>query len=366
MRKMPAGAETPARRSFRLALAVALTIGAFGSVSQAGLIQDVSAIEEEIQLGEKLHIGFRLSQPATTTLTVLDSDIRPVKSYQLGLLQPGAHKVNWDATDEEGKAVALEAYTWRIVAKGSSETDTWEPASLYTRPIENISRHQWDLLTRNLSYRTPVAMRVWVRIGLRSGPCMRLLAEGEPRPRGEIAESWDGLDESGAINLLERDDWIVSIFGYRLPQPCVIVSGAGPLPKPRGDATVLSRLTPAPSAQEALWQRRRAYWLGERVRPILRLQQVDAQTFRAFLDVPADLKGQEGAILGSVLQHRVRLKWYLDGECGTEEYDAAVPSLITFPRDRLGEERKHFVTANLVTSTHLYFVASLLFDAAGR
>ncbi len=48
---------------------------------------------------------------------------------------------------------------------------------------------------------------------------MATIVEGEPRPAGLVSEHWEGLDRTGVVQLKERQDWVISIFEYRLPHP---------------------------------------------------------------------------------------------------------------------------------------------------
>ncbi|MBI2839260.1 MAG: hypothetical protein HYX75_13165 [Acidobacteria bacterium] len=327
--------------------------------AQAGIIQDVSASSDDIQVGGTVSIFWRMSQPASVKLSIFDSDMVLVKAYELGSRGVGSHNVRWDATDQSGARVAPEAYTWRIDAKHSGGTDIWEPAGLYSRAVEHITDYEWDPESRVFSYRAAVPMRMWARLGFAMGACMRILAEGEPRPAGVIAESWDGFDETGQINMLERQDRIISIFGYRLPQPCVIVSGAGKLSTTHLNSAFFPKLALPIRVEDPVWMRRRAFALADRSRPRLTVEQLGPDTFSASFAIPEELRAQQNEILQRTLADRVRLKWYIDGHCAAEDVDAVIPSLLTLFPDQLPKDGgKHFITANLMTAMHQVFTGS--------
>jgi hypothetical protein len=292
------------------------------------------------------------------TVTILDSDGATVRKYDLKLLKSGPQEVVWDVKNGIGEAVPPEAYSWRIEAKTSSGKDAWEPAGLYSRPIEYIDSYKWEETTRTLSYRLSVPMRIWVRIGIDMGACLRTLAEGTPRPRDVIVESWDGADETGTVNVLEQPHWGVAIFGYRLPQPSVIVSGRGAPPRPSPSRTSFSLLNPPISLSDPPWERRRGFVLAERLRPDLQIEQLGPDTFAAHLEVPADIRDRALISLQSTLAHRVRLKWFVDGHCASEDVDAFLPSMLTLQPGQLPATGKHFITANLLTALDSIFVAS--------
>lgn len=339
-----------------------LLLGALLSLSGhafAGLIQGVAADRAEIRGGESVNIHFRLSTPAKVTLRILDSDLETVRSFETGSVDAGSHVIAWDCLDSTGRAVPPEAYTWTIEAKGAGPAEIWEPASLYSRPIEHITTHQWDASSGTLSYRSPVPMRVWVRAGIRMGAIMATIVEGEPRAAGLVSEHWEGLDASGVVDLKERQDWVLSVFGYRLPHPSIIVKGAGPLATPGDGSSVVSRIAPAIDVKDPWWQRRRAFALADRQVPELRIEQLDPLTFAA------SLWAHSGALgLQRILADRVRLKWYIDGYCAAEEIDAAIPSLVTlFPDQMPSDGKRHFITANLVGAMHQVCVASKWIEA---
>lgn len=335
----------------------------FTAVALSGaVIQDVSLTAVDIPSGGTSTILFRLSQPASTRAIVLNSDLHIVKSYDLGNLGVGQHMARWDTTDTTGNAVGPEAYTWRIEARTNGGVDVWEPAGLYSRPMEHITDSQWDPEARTISYRISVPMRIWLRIGFAMGAGMRVLADGEPRPAGVILESWDGLDESGQIGLLDRKDTVVGLYGYRLPVPCVIVSGGVSASSPRDRfemSSFAAHLKPAVLAADPFWTRLRGFVVGHRQRPELRIEQLSQDTFAASLTIPPSLRDLAADILQNTIGDRVRLKWYIDGYCASEDVDAALPSLLTLYPDQIPRDgARHFITANLFTVNHQCLVTS--------
>ncbi len=333
---------------------------ALSAPSFAGIIQGVTADRTELQNGESVSIHFRLSTPAKVTVRILSSDLDPVRTFETGSIDAGPNVIVWDGKDSSGAPAPPESYAWTIEARASGPAEIWEPAALYSRPIEHIPSHQWDPPGRTLSYRTPVPMRVWVRAGIRMGAIMATIVEGEPRPAGLVSEHWEGLDASGVVDLKERQDWVISIFGYRLPQPCIIIRGAGTLPHPVEGSQLLSRISPAIHTSDPWWHRRRAFALADRLLPELRLEQLDGLTFAASLT-----ESSGGALARQrMLADRVRLKWFVDGHCAAEEVDAAMPSLVTlFPNQIPSDGKRHFITANLVGAMHQVCVASKWIEA---
>lgn len=345
---------------FRLIAFAACLAGLCGASAFAGIIQGVSADRMAISAGEQVRIEFRLTMPADVTLKIVSSDFDTVRTFELKHLDAGRHEVPWNGTTSTGAMVPPEAYSWRIEAVRVDRKDTWEPASLYSRPIEHIRAYQWDSASNTLTYVTPVPMRVWVRAGFWMGAIMRTLVEGEPREVGRCVERWDGLDESGEVDMKSRQDRVISIFGYRLPSPSVIVRGQGPLPAPARDESFLPLIEPKLAPKDPWWHRRRAFVLADRSVPLLQIEQLDETTFAASL-VAESTDGTRA--LQRILSDRVRLKWFVDGHCAHEDVDAALPSLVSFLPDQIPRDGKpHFVTANLVGAMHQVCVASKWID----
>ncbi len=172
------------KATMKLIPAIATIFLAAWTAAHAGVIQEVMSGPPEIQKGERLYIRFRISQPAAVKVNILNSDLTRIWTRELPGLTPGTHQIEWDGTDALGQPVPPEAYAWTIEAKTADGTELWEPAGLDSRVMEEITDHRWDPLTRTLSYRLTVPMRMWVRVGIEMGACMRLVAEGQPRPAG--------------------------------------------------------------------------------------------------------------------------------------------------------------------------------------
>ena len=69
----------------------------------------------------------------------------------------------------------------------------------------------------------PRAGRVRIRAGIKNGPLLKTLIDWVPREAGRQEEFWDGLDQSGLINLFNIPARQVHIFAYTLPNNCIIV-----------------------------------------------------------------------------------------------------------------------------------------------
>ncbi len=135
--------------------------------SSPGIIQAVRSDRTELRNGESVNIHFRLSTQAKAAVRIPSSDLDAVRTYETASIDAGSHAILWDGKDSSGAPVPPESHAWTIEARISGTAEIWEPASLYSRPIEHLQSHQWDPRSRTLWYHTPVPMRLWVRAGMR-------------------------------------------------------------------------------------------------------------------------------------------------------------------------------------------------------
>lgn len=63
-------------------------------------------------------IGFTLPEHIDVSLSVYDATDRLVRSLVSSSMQPGAHHVTWDGTDDTGRAVGSGVYLYRLAADG--------------------------------------------------------------------------------------------------------------------------------------------------------------------------------------------------------------------------------------------------------
>ncbi len=99
---------------------------------------------------------------------------------------------------------------------------------------------------------------------------MRALVAGALWPRCIVEVPWDGRDESNLIDVSEQSDWFITAFGYRLPTPCVLVTG------PEGGASTSRSATlpdPPVSTTDLPWTRVRGFISTDRLRPIALIRQ---------------------------------------------------------------------------------------------
>ncbi len=71
----------------------------------------------------------------------------------------------------------------------------------------------FDKKTGIVSYELSVPALVRIRIGIADGPLYRTISDWQERPQGKHKEEWNGMDSSGKVKLIGRED-LVFTFHY--------------------------------------------------------------------------------------------------------------------------------------------------------
>lgn len=110
--------------------------------SAAGFIgRHVRASGDGVTLGSTggVELGYFLPQEAATvTVTVLDEQGREVRTLVSDGTTAGAHKLEWDGADLDGRRVAAGSYTFRVSAKNADGTDA-SATSVVTGLVQGIT-----------------------------------------------------------------------------------------------------------------------------------------------------------------------------------------------------------------------------------
>jgi flagellar basal-body rod modification protein FlgD len=110
--------------------------------SAASLIgRHVRASGDGVALGStgSVELGYFLpSEAATVSVTVLDSQGREVRTLAADATTAGAHRLQWDGTDVNGRRVAAGSYTFKVSAKDADGIDI-SATSVVTGLVEGIT-----------------------------------------------------------------------------------------------------------------------------------------------------------------------------------------------------------------------------------
>jgi flagellar basal-body rod modification protein FlgD len=110
--------------------------------SAAGFIgRHVRASGDGVTLGTtgSAELGYFLpTDAATVTLTVLDDQDREVRTLVADGTTAGAHRLEWDGTDLDGRRVAAGSYTFKVSAKDADGVDV-NATSVVTGLVQGIT-----------------------------------------------------------------------------------------------------------------------------------------------------------------------------------------------------------------------------------
>lgn len=176
--------------------------------------------------GEAVRVGFALEGSARVALDVYDVRelrIRTVESQHP--LESGFNRLIWDGRDEKGRLVPPDAYHYMLrILDGESEGTELDLSDVTGGEGLLATNVRWDPETGTVRYAVSKPARVNIRIGIgHAGPHLRTLIDWVPRATGEHAEPWNGLDESGVINLTSHPKLHFSVQAFSLSQNSIIV-----------------------------------------------------------------------------------------------------------------------------------------------
>ncbi len=185
-------------------------------------------------LGESVSINFTLAKPGKLTVQVVDRDgyaVRAIAHDHASAI--GVNTYSWDGRDERGSVVPNEAYSFRIAWTDGNEHEIYFPADQPTS-ITAVTADYYAAKTASVAYSLAVPSRVHMQAGVARknektgemvGPVMKTIVNREPRTAGKIVDAWNGLDESGRINIADMRDFVLAIAATPLPENSVIAYG---------------------------------------------------------------------------------------------------------------------------------------------
>jgi hypothetical protein len=240
-------------------------LAACGSKSESADATNASAVKSTIVISqvrldrsridpaknETVAVRFNLNEPAKVTLSVFDG--RDHRVYQASEeVAAGDQTISWNGQDASGKPVPPEAYSYTLAAKNAKGQTIHDLTDLTGGVLLMAKDVRWDAAEGKLHYYLDKPARVNLRFGLEGGPYLRTVVDWVPRSAGANAETWDGMDASGVLNLTTHPALAPSVKAYTLPDNTIFVGGdADQVRFVAGtDAAVLrERATPKPAKE---------------------------------------------------------------------------------------------------------------------
>ncbi len=185
-------------------------------------------------IGQRERIAFTVARAGTIQVDILDRDHFLVRKLERRAVQPGLVSASWDGKDDSGLIVPDEAYMCGITFSGDGAEDVYDPARHHHPVSQDLSSCTYSRTEGVLSYTLPWPARVHLQAGqattdpatrISAGPVLRTVVDRQPRPAGVVAESWNGLDESGTIYVPDLPHFVVGVSIAPLPENAIITVG---------------------------------------------------------------------------------------------------------------------------------------------
>jgi len=186
---------------------------------------DLSSHILDIEKNEPVNISYTLNRPAKVNVAIWDSYDRNVRNLLDEQPQEkGNHEIEWDGKDKFGDYVPDEAYTFVIQAvDANSNMEQYDSAK--NSGGEEYEPQEFKVPTYGkITYHLEKPCRVRVRIGVNQGALLREWLSWECRPAGFHVENWNGMDDSGKIELRNLGDLTYTIDAFTLPDNSIIVN----------------------------------------------------------------------------------------------------------------------------------------------
>ena len=191
-------------------------------------ISDVSVSPEQFNPsnGEKASITYVLSRDAAVKIRIYDPDAGLVAYVVNDKPRPkGLNKETWDGRDERGVVVPDEAYYFTIDVRSRTFRTRYDPTETSGGEEIDLESANFDKEAGIINYVLKKPARIQARAGIENGPLMMTLEDWVPRPRGGNTIYWNGLDDTGKIDVMAQPNFKMTIGGFELPENSLITYG---------------------------------------------------------------------------------------------------------------------------------------------
>lgn len=176
--------------------------------------------------GETVSVRFNLSEQADVVLSIFDGRDHLIYQHEDPSLAAGDHAIAWSGHDRAGATVPAEAYTYALTANNAKGRSIHDLTDLTGGQRIEVKDVHWDAEAGAVRYYLDKPARVNLRLGLDSGPYLRTVVDWVPRQAGAHAETWDGMDASGVMDLAKNPALKPVVAAYTLPDNTIFVGAA--------------------------------------------------------------------------------------------------------------------------------------------
>jgi len=237
-----------------IGLTILSLVGALGTFGTGAVFSSEPKLSiENVQLdrtvlrpGEAVTLSFYLSREAKVSVLVYGPNYEVVRRLMDDEPRPrGTNQTIWDGRDDSGRMVPDEAYLISISAESpDGDSAHYDPTTFSGgEAVEaSISKVEGSRGQYRIFYSLPAPSRISIRAGIQRGPLLKTVLDQVPKAAGDHVESWDGMDDTGRISVMDHPKRMIQVSGYLLPKGSILVEGSGT----KGDGTF------SPGAKSAL------------------------------------------------------------------------------------------------------------------
>jgi len=176
--------------------------------------------------GEKAALGFEISKPGDVQVAIYNRLGEKVCGFNMAGLKAGRHSITWDGHGPYGPPAAGNVFLYVIEATTKDGEKFVYNEAAKTGGIEmKPLKYTMDKNTGRIEYVLPKAGMVRIRAGLKDGMFGKSMFHWKPHTAGRHTYQWDGMDNSGMMNLLRHPELELRLRSYTLPANTVIITG---------------------------------------------------------------------------------------------------------------------------------------------
>lgn len=185
----------------------------------------------------QVKIRCSLTSPAAVFIDLIDEEGQVIRRIEAGPQPVGLLATQWDGRTAEGQAVPRGVYRYVIHAQDASgRQEIYNPSETGGEELQPRG-FVFDQKTGVFRWIMPKAGRARLRVGMEGFPHLRTLLDWEPMEAGEQTFFWDGLDDSGLMNIKGHPNLSIKLSAFALPHNTIIVRGDPSLTVPLGQVS---------------------------------------------------------------------------------------------------------------------------------
>lgn len=172
-----------------------------------------------------LIVSYKVEGASNSRIKIYDARDILIKEIKVNNNNDGIVKAKWDASDMQGVPVPPEEYRIIIEAEDSTGNITkHDLTDLTNNKTLDFINFRWDKEKKQFHYTLKEHGRIVLRAGIdNGGPLLNTIANWELKQAGSHIDDWDGLDQSGVLDISQHPKLLLAKDGYALADNSVMV-----------------------------------------------------------------------------------------------------------------------------------------------